>query len=77
MSVSTAAKAIYESDHRAKMEAENMGKFIAIEPDSRKFFVGETFIEVSMAAKEQIPDKMSFVIKVGSDAAVHMGSACQ
>ena len=57
------------------MEKENLGKFIAIEPDSRKCFVGETFIDAAMEAKTNIPGKMSFVIKIGSDAAVHIGSA--
>ena len=58
------------------MEKEHLGKFIAIEPDSRECFVGETFIETAaMQAKTKIPEKMSFVIKIGSDAAVHIGSA--
>ena len=75
MSVAEAAKAVYESDYRARMEKESMGKFIAIEPESRKFFVGDTFIDAAMEAKTKMPKKMSFVIKIGSDAAVHIGSA--
>ena len=74
MSVAEAAKAVYESDYRALMERENLGKFIAIEPDSRKCFVGETFIDAAIEAKTGMPGKMSFVIKIGSDAAVHIGS---
>lgn len=75
MSVAEAAKAVYESDYRAQMEAKNLGKFIAIEPESRECFVAETFIDAALQAKIKIPDKMSFVIKIGSDAAVHIGSA--
>ena len=75
MSVAEAAKAVYESDYRAKMERENLGRFIAIEPDSRRIFIGDSFIEAAMAAKTEIPEKMSFVIKIGSDAAVHIGLA--
>ena len=75
MSVAEAAKAVYESDYRVRMEKENLGKFIAVEPDSRKFFVGDTFIDAAMEAKTKIPEKMSFVIQIGSDAAVHIGSA--
>jgi len=75
MSVAEAAKAVYESDYRVQMESENLGRFIAIEPDSRQYFVGETFIDAAMEAKTKIPEKMSFVIKIGSDAAVHIGSA--
>jgi len=75
VSVSDTAKAIYESELREQMERENRGKFIAIEPDSRRCFVGDTFMDVAMQAKKALPDKMSFVIKIGSDAAVHIGAA--
>lgn len=75
MSVAETAKAVYESEYRVQMEAENMGRFIAIEPDSEKYFVGETFVEAAMAAKVNEPSKMPFVIKIGSDAAVHLGAA--
>ncbi|MEM7557517.1 MAG: hypothetical protein AAF394_00205 [Planctomycetota bacterium] len=75
MSVSEMAKAVYESDLRSEMERGHWGMFIAIEPESRRYFLGETFIEVALMAKNQIPDKMSFVIKVGERAAVHIGGA--
>ena len=75
MSVAESAKAHYESNLRAQMEEEHLGKFIAVEPESGQFFIGETFMECALQAKKEIPDKMSFVIKIGSDAAVHIGSA--
>ncbi len=75
MSVTEPAKAIYESEFRESMEREDWGKFIAIEPDSRRYYVGDTFMDVALQAKNKIPNKMSFVIKIGSDAAVHIGGA--
>ncbi len=75
MSVAESAKAFYDSDLRAKMEVEHFGEFVAIEPKSMQFFVSPTFMGAAMAAKEAIPNDMSFVVRVGHDAAVHIGSA--
>ena len=75
MSVADLAKAYYESELRTQMENEHWGKFIAIEPESKEFFIADSFIECALEAKQKIPDKMSFVLKVGSDAAVHIGAS--
>lgn len=75
MSVAMQAKAVYEADLRRRLEAKNHGDFVAIEPDSRESFVAPTFIEAAMAAKAAHPDKKSFVIRVGYEAAVHIGAA--
>lgn len=75
MSVAKAAKAIYEADYRAEMEANHPGKYIAIEPDSRQFFLADCFVGAALEAKKKLPGKMSFVIRIGHDAAVHIGAA--
>ena len=75
MSVADLAKAFYESKLQTQMEKEHLGKFIAIEPESKQYFIADSFMECAMEAKQKIPDKMSFVLKVGSDAAVHIGAA--
>ncbi len=75
MSVAMQAKAVYEADLRSRLEAKNHGDFVAIEPDSRESFVAPTFMEAAMAAKAAHPDKKSFVIRVGYEAAVHIGAA--
>ena len=46
-----------------------------IEPESRDAFVANTFIDAAMQAKSAHPDKKSFVIRIGYDAAVHIGAA--
>jgi hypothetical protein len=69
------AKGVYDADLRERLEAENHGDFVAIEPESRKSYIASTFIEAAMAAKAAHPDKKSFVIRVGHEAAVHIGAA--
>jgi hypothetical protein len=73
MSVAEAAKLVYEEDLRTRLEQEHRDDFVAIEPHSRSYFVGETFLEVALAAKEAYPHRKSFVIRVGHEAAFHIG----
>jgi hypothetical protein len=39
--------------------------------------LGKTFLEVALAAKKTFPDKKSFVIRVGHEAAFHIGAFSQ
>ncbi len=73
MSVAKAAKRVYEEDLRSRLEQEHKDDFVAIEPSSRSYFVGKTFLEVALAAKEAYPERKSFVIRVGHEAAFHIG----
>ncbi len=75
MSVAKQAKAVYEADLRQRLEAEHFGEFVAIEPESRESFVAPTFMSAAMAAKESHPRRKSFVIRIGHEAAVHIGAA--
>ena len=74
MSVAKAAKDLYEAKFRAKLEAMHIGKYVAIEPESRKYFLADSFVGAATAAKKAFPDRMSFVLRIGHDAAVHIGS---
>jgi len=73
MSIAEAAKQVYEEDLRFQLEREHKDDFVAIEPSSRSYFIGKNFLEVALAAKEAYPDRKSFVIRVGHDAAFHIG----
>jgi hypothetical protein len=75
MSVAEQAKAVYEADYRKQLEAHHHGEYVAIEPESRESFVAATFIDAAMAAKKRHPSKTSFVIRIGYEAAVHIGAA--
>lgn len=59
---------------RGRLEAKNFGHFVAIEPDWRDAFVAETFIDAAWAAKTRHPLEKSFVIRIGYEAAVHIGA---
>ena len=75
MSIAKSAKELYESEFRSELEAKHIGEYVAIEPESQNYFVADSFVAAAMAAKKAYPDRMPFVIRVGHDAAVHIGSA--
>lgn len=73
MSVAEQAKRVYESRLKAELDPKHRGRFVAIEPVSESFFLADEFIDAAMSAKKAYPDRKSFVIRVGHDAAFHMG----
>ncbi len=75
MSIAERAKEVYELELRSQLEATHCGQFVAIEPVSKAFFPGATFIEAALAAKNAFPDRKAFVLRVGHDAAFHIGAA--
>ena len=74
MSIAEKAKEVYECEFKARLEADHRDEFVAIEPLSKSFFLGDTFIDAALAAKQTYPDRTSFVIRVGHDAAFHIGA---
>lgn len=74
MSISDAAKRIYESDLRETLEAQHRDEYVAIEPESKTHFLGKTFLQAAMAAKSAHPDRKSFVLRIGHEAAFHLGA---
>lgn len=75
MSISEQAKQVYELELRDQLEATHRDQFVAIEPTSKAYFLGDTFIAAALAAKNAFPERKSFVLRIGHDAAFHIGSA--
>lgn len=77
MTVAEEAKRIYESRLQSQLEASHRDQFVAIEPVSQSYFVGNEFIDAAMAAKQAYPERKSFVIRIGHEAAFHLGGIAQ
>ncbi|MEY3174827.1 MAG: hypothetical protein RLZZ436_2741 [Planctomycetota bacterium] len=75
MSVSEAAKMVYDRELKERLESAYRDKFVAIEPTSKAFFLGDTFLAAALAAKQAFPGRTSFVLRIGHDAAFHIGGA--
>ena len=72
-SVAERAKAIYAERLQTNLESQYPDKYVAVEPDSAEYFVGVTFAECIAKARFAYPDRLSFVIQIGHDAAIHIG----
>ena len=72
-SVAERAKRIYADRLQSQLEAEHPDGHVAIEPNSGDFFLGDSFGEAVRAARDAYPTRISFVIRIGHEAAVHLG----
>lgn len=75
MSIAEQAKRVYESELKSRLEPDHHDQFVAIEPVSKSYFLASSFIEAALAAKDAHPDRKSFVLRIGREAAFHLGAA--
>ena len=71
--LSEKAKRFYNEQLKAELEPQENGKFVAIEPDSGKFFLARTAVEAIEEGRAAIPGKMFFIARVGYPAAYRIG----
>ena len=67
------ATEFYEHDLRATLEVTHPNAFVAIEPVSRSYYLGNTLSEAGRQARLAYPDRLSFAVRVGHEAAIHIG----
>ena len=75
MSIAETAKRLYEQQWKDRLEAEHRHQFVAIEPESKSYFLGATFLAAALLAKNAYPDRKAFVLKIGHEAAFHIGAS--
>ena len=57
---------IYLSELREKLEQTHMGDWVIIEVESKKHFINGDEIKAIKKAKEEFPNKLFFIVKVGT-----------
>ena len=67
------AEAIYEQRLKATLEKTHPASFVAIEPESGEYFLGDTLSEAVEEAHKAYPERLTWVLRVGDDAAIHIG----
>ena len=72
-SVIERAKRIYADQLRTALETQHLNRFVAIEPESGEYFLGDTFDEAVMSARAMHPSRLSHTIRIGHRAAFHLG----
>ena len=71
-SVIERSRRIY-AEHCKSWEAEHRNQFVAIEPESGECFFADSFDAAVKAARTRYPTRLSHTLRVGHDAAFHMG----
>ena len=72
-SVIDRAKQIYANQLRTALESQHGDRFVAIEPESGEYFLGDTFDEAVKSARTKYPSRLSHTIRIGHRAAFHIG----
>lgn len=55
---------VYE-EIKSQYEPQQNGKFLAIETESKKVYLGNESVDAVMLAKKDFPDKVFYVVKIG------------
>jgi hypothetical protein len=67
------AKRLYAEQFQAFLESRHRGRFVAIEPQSGEYFLGDTFEQAVKMARAKYPSRLSYTTRIGERAAFHMG----
>jgi hypothetical protein len=76
-SVIDRAKRIYADQLQAALESQHRNRFVAIEPESGDYFLGDTFDEAVKAARAEHPSRLTHTIRIGRHTAFHLGGMWQ
>lgn len=71
--VAAQSREIYEAKLRDRLEREFDGKYVCIEPQSGRHFLGDTFDDAVNAAIDEFPDRLTHTLRIGHAAALHLG----
>ena len=55
------------------LEPSHKGEYVAVEPDSGKYFLGSTASEALVSAHTALPDKLFYLTRVGRETAHTVG----
>ena len=72
-SVASAARRLYAERLRELLEPAHNDEFVAIEPISGEYFLGQTLSEAIGASRSKYPDRLAHALRVGHKATVHFG----
>ena len=66
-------KQLYTEQLQPLLETQHLNRFVAIEPESGEFFLGDSFDEAVRLARSKYPSRLSHTIHIGHRASWHLG----
>jgi hypothetical protein len=64
---------LYDGRLKALLEPEHEGEFVAIDPETERYFLGPTGLAALRAGRKELPGKFFYLLRVGQDAAYRVG----
>ena len=71
--ISELGKRFYDEHLKSILEPQENGKFVAIEPESEQYFIGQTDVEAAKKGKDVFPQKILFLARIGFPTAHKIG----
>jgi hypothetical protein len=71
------AKHIYDTQLRTMLEEQYRDQYVAIEPQSGDYFLGTTLEAAVRTARQHYPERLCHTIRIGHEAAFHIGWVTQ
>lgn len=68
---------LYDERLKALPDPEHEGEFVAIDPDSERYYLGPTGLAALRAGRKELPDKLFYLLRVGHMAAYRVGGYCE
>lgn len=65
--------AVYSTQLQTTLESQHFGEFVAVDPASARYFLGQTATAALVAARTAMPDTKFFLTRIGSDSAHKIG----
>ncbi len=65
---------LYEEQLKARLESDHKGRFVAIDPDTGNYFLGDTDGEAVLAAHRAMPESRFYVRRIGYEVTHKLGS---
>lgn len=65
---------LYEEKLKAELEPKHTGRFVAIEPNTGDYFLGNTSTEALLAAHTAMPNSRFYLKRVGYETTHQIGS---
>lgn len=66
-------KKVYDGKLKGELEPEHRGRYVAVEPDTARYFLGDTSAEAVGAAHDAMPEARFYLKRIGYTAAHSVG----
>lgn len=68
-------KKIYDERLKGELEPEHAGRYVAVDPDTGRYFIGDASAEAVGAAHDAMPESRFYLKRVGYSAAHSIGGS--